>query len=203
MLRLRLLAIFLGIALNGCATAHFNHPLALMEDPTTQDTTWRHAAQQAQRQMPKHPDRLQVLYRLISNESAPAWRRQYAVGQLIQYDSQRLRTLLLNDVVSIDDWNTWDHLLDRVISLEWSSLTPLIVRQYARPRAFTADRDRLEFQALRSLNPKSSPQQVIQDVIGGSYPFKAASPTGPLARSDARLGTCQPLVRFQNITHLG
>jgi len=157
-LRLPALAVLLGLlfGLPGCGPKAYDDPLGKMMDKGDAAERRLAAAEQAEREFPDDPERLNALKQLVVAFGHPDAMRIYAIDALIRHNETEAKAYLRTALPRMNSWPAMQHLLDTAVERDWVDFTPALVRNYARPAYVYRDHERPEIAALQALNPGQS-----------------------------------------------
>lgn len=166
MQKLRLpLLLMVVMNLAACATPRFDDPVNVMTSLQAGPEKRRAAAEQARKEMPGDPRRIEALRTILWDGHYPAAEQIPAMDELLALDEARFRKEAAQRVVLIDHYEVLEHLFDLAVARDWKDFTPVAVRHYARPIHGMNDKLRPERRVIEKLNPGKSVEQVIFEVF--------------------------------------
>ena len=149
--------------LSGCHATPFVNPIAVMLDRDNGYNVRRAAAKQAQTDHADEKLWTAAMKELLWAPGYPNWQRRYAIDRLVEIDETRLRIDLADRILSIRDYETLEYIFEVAVKRVWLDFTPVAVRSYAKPMRNVPDAQRPERQAIQSLHPN----QTVEDIVFG------------------------------------
>ncbi|MCE9591068.1 MAG: hypothetical protein K8S99_11145 [Planctomycetes bacterium] len=168
-MRTRVLAGCLCLALSiGAAGKTYDDPIAVMTSHEQDSETRLKAGRQAEQRFPNDPRRIAALNQMLWDRGYGSTDRQYAVDQLIKYDEAEFKLKLAHRIVLLQNWDTIEYILKQAVERNWTDMTPMVVRQYARPAKDVPDAQRPERAAIEKLNPGKNVTEVVFAVFANA-----------------------------------
>lgn len=149
----------------GCATSHYGDPVPQMLNRERDPEERLAAAKQAQAERPDDPARIEALHHLVWDRGHPESLRRYAIDQLIAHDEQAFKATAMNRVVLVENADVLRYLFDQAVERKWADFTPAVVRSWARRINGVRDEDRVEYGAIKRLNPGREPAEIVYGVF--------------------------------------
>ena len=158
-------AAFFVLYVAGCTTGPWHDPMGVMLDREAGYSQRRAAGDQARRQIPRDPRRIEALQKILWQRGYPFWQKRQAVDDLIAYDERAFRDALLRRFGMLRNRQTIEYIFQIVSKQQWRDFTRVAVRNYERIVHGVADKDRTERLVIQNLNPDKTLEQVVFEVF--------------------------------------
>jgi len=160
-----LVPVLLIVLISGCAPKAYDDPIGKMLDTEDSANYRLLAAEQAERESPDDPKRIEALKRLLIDRGHPTELRTFAADALIRHDEADAKAFLRTALPRMNNWPAMRHIIETAVERRWVDFTPALVRSYARPAHAYTDAERPEAPALTALNPGRSIEDIAFAVM--------------------------------------
>lgn len=151
--------------LSACtSTKVYDDPIPVMTNLAIAPEDRWPALKQAEERFRDDPRRIAALNQMLYDRGYPDDHRRYAIDQLIAHNETEFRTQVSNRIVLINNTDTLKYLFDQAVKRKWD-FSAAVVRSWVRPAKGVPDKERVEFAALKKLNPGKDVVQVVYDVF--------------------------------------
>jgi len=161
----RSVSLVLIVLLTSCAAPVYEDPIGVIGNREMELSRRRSAIEQAHERFYDDPRRIEALNRIIWERGHSNQLRILAIDELLEYDEADFKAKAAKRMSLLAGWEPIEHIYDEAVKRGWRDFTPVVVRQYARPAAGIADRDRVERKVIEALNPGKSVEQVVFEVF--------------------------------------
>lgn len=122
------------------------------------------AVKQAEERFRDDPRRVVALNQLLYDRGYQDEFRRYAIDQLIAHNETEFKTQVTNRIVLIHNTDTLKYLFDQAQKRNWD-FTAAAVRSWVRPAKGVPEADRVEYAAVKKMNPDKGVLRAVYDVF--------------------------------------
>lgn len=153
------------LLLFGCGVRSPQQSLVTLQNRHALDADWRAACATAESQFADDSRYHEALWAVVMDPYQPRERKQYALGTLLKRNGAFLRERMGESLPAVPDLPTLELLLGAAVEQQWRELSADLLRSLARGSTVLNNEDRPERDAIVSLNPGRTVDQVALSVF--------------------------------------